>query len=135
MSLFKVLKGDSSRISLDVTPFHDGWCYYTNDDGGFYIDSLDENGAEKRTRINPAPYVKTFAASDWQNGVITVPQPEHKQMIPDKIVFAEVYMLIDGKYSSGCLAAMDTAVTVAEDKSVVLEYDGAAYAGKVIIIG
>ena len=24
MALFKILKGDSSRISTDVTPFHDG---------------------------------------------------------------------------------------------------------------
>ncbi len=51
MSLFKILKGDSSRISMDKTPFHDGWCFYTSDDGGFYIDSED-GGVKKRTRIN-----------------------------------------------------------------------------------
>ena len=39
MALFKILKGDSSRISTDVTPFHDGYAYFTPDDGGFYIDS------------------------------------------------------------------------------------------------
>ena len=38
MSLFKVLRGDSSRISTDVTPFHDGYAYFTPDDGSFYID-------------------------------------------------------------------------------------------------
>lgn len=53
MSLFKILRGNSSRISVNVTPFHDGWCYYTSDDGGFYIDSEEENGSKKRTRINP----------------------------------------------------------------------------------
>ena len=53
MSLFKILRGNSSRISTDVTPFHDGWCYYTSDDGGFYIDSEEEDGSQKRTRINP----------------------------------------------------------------------------------
>lgn len=53
MSLFKVLRGDSSRISTDITPFHDGWCYFTSDDGGFYIDVVDEHGEEKRTCINP----------------------------------------------------------------------------------
>ena len=52
MALFKILKGDSSRISTDVTPFHDGWAYFTPDDGGFYIDSED-NGEQKRHRINP----------------------------------------------------------------------------------
>ena len=35
--LFKILKGDKSRISLDITPFHEGWCYVTTD-GGFYVD-------------------------------------------------------------------------------------------------
>ncbi len=135
MSLFKILKGDSSRISLKATPFHDGWCYFTSDNGGFYIDSED-NGVQKRTRINySAPYVKTFTASDWKNGAITVPASEHKQAVADKIVFAEVYMLTDGKYSRDCLAAMDTTVSVADDKSVVLSYDGTAYAGKVILIG
>ena len=35
--LFKILQGDESRISLDITPFHEGWCYVTTD-GGFYVD-------------------------------------------------------------------------------------------------
>lgn len=52
MALFKILKGDSSRISTDVTPFHDGYAYFTPDDSGFYIDSED-NGIQKRHRINP----------------------------------------------------------------------------------
>lgn len=52
MALFKILKGDSSRISTDVTPFHDGYAYFTPDDGGFYIDS-DDSGVQTRHRINP----------------------------------------------------------------------------------
>lgn len=52
MAIFKILKGDSSRISKDVTPFHDGHAYFTPDDAGFYIDSLDD-GVENRIRINP----------------------------------------------------------------------------------
>lgn len=52
MALFKILKGDSSRIDMSVTPFHDGYAYFTPDDGGFYIDTL-VNGEEKRIRINP----------------------------------------------------------------------------------
>ena len=51
MALFKILKGDSSRISTSVTPFHDGYAYFTPDDGGFYIDSED-NGMQRRIRIN-----------------------------------------------------------------------------------
>ena len=37
MSLFKILHGDEERISLDITPFHEGWCYVTYN-GRFYVD-------------------------------------------------------------------------------------------------
>ena len=37
MALFKILRGDSSRISPDVTPFHDGYAYFTQDDGGLSL--------------------------------------------------------------------------------------------------
>lgn len=52
MALFKILKGSSSRISTDVTPFHDGYAYFTPEDSGFYIDSEDD-GVQTRHRINP----------------------------------------------------------------------------------
>ncbi len=52
--LFKILQGDSSRISTDITPLHPGWCYFTPDDGRLYIDSADDDGSNpKRTCINP----------------------------------------------------------------------------------
>lgn len=35
--LFKILHGDESNISLDVTPFHAGWAYVTHS-GNFYVD-------------------------------------------------------------------------------------------------
>lgn len=54
MSLFKILRGASSRISTETTPFHDGYAYFTPDDGAFYIDA--NNGeAEERIRINSKP--------------------------------------------------------------------------------
>lgn len=52
MSLFKILRGNSARISTDVTAFHDGYAYFTPDDGGFYIDAELEDGTEKRIKIN-----------------------------------------------------------------------------------
>lgn len=61
MALFKILKGDSSRISMDVTPFHDGYAYFTPDDGGFYIDSV-EGGVEKRIRVT-SPSNSSFTSS------------------------------------------------------------------------
>ena len=55
MSLFKVLRGDSSRISTDVTPFHDGYAYFTPDDGSFYIDintGTTEAPNNQRSKLN-----------------------------------------------------------------------------------
>lgn len=48
MSLFKIFKGDSSR--LKDQPIHDGYCWFTADDGKFYIDTDNE-----RLLINPDP--------------------------------------------------------------------------------
>lgn len=77
MALFKILKGDSSRISTDVTPFHDGYAYFTPDDGGFYIDSED-NGEQKRHRINPVnssgstAVSSTLLSGGWSSGEQTL---------------------------------------------------------------
>lgn len=77
MALFKILKGDSSRIDMSITPFHDGYAYFTPDDGGFYIDSED-NGKQKRTRINPksngnsTAVTATLRASGWSGGQQTL---------------------------------------------------------------
>lgn len=35
--LFKILHGEESRISTDITPFHEGYCYVTHD-GNMYVD-------------------------------------------------------------------------------------------------
>lgn len=64
MSLFKILKGDSSRIDLETTPFHEGWCYFTPDDGGFYIDTI-VGSTNKRIRINP-PALAALTGSEDQ---------------------------------------------------------------------
>lgn len=70
MSLFKILRGDSSRISTTSTPFHDGYAYFTPDDGGFYIDANNE-----RIRINPE-YCKicrfTLSATGWNGNTYTL---------------------------------------------------------------
>lgn len=77
MALFKILKGDSSRISTDVTPFHNGYAYFTPDDGGFYIDSED-NGEQKRHRINPVnssgstAVSATLLSGRWSSGEQTL---------------------------------------------------------------
>lgn len=37
MSLFKILHGDEERISTEITPFHENWCYVTHN-GRFFVD-------------------------------------------------------------------------------------------------
>ena len=39
--LFKILHGDKARISTDITPYHEGYCYVTHD-GDFYVDMNNE---------------------------------------------------------------------------------------------
>ncbi len=44
--LFKILHGDKARISTDITPYHEGYCYVTYD-GDFYVDMNN-----KRVKLN-----------------------------------------------------------------------------------
>lgn len=74
MAIFKILKGASSRIDLDTTPFTEGYAYFTPDDGGFYIDA-EVNGEQKRIRINPEgsgtaskAVDSILLASGWNSG-------------------------------------------------------------------
>lgn len=46
--LFKILHGDKSRISTDITPYHEGYCYVTYD-GYFYVDMNNQ-----RIKLNAA---------------------------------------------------------------------------------
>lgn len=72
MSLFKILKGDSSRISTDVTPFHDGYAYFTPDDGGFYIDATT-GGQNQRIRVNESKVISvTLRANGWSGSTQTI---------------------------------------------------------------
>lgn len=76
MSLFKILKGDSSRIDMGITPFHDGYAYFTPDDGGLYIDA-EVNGVQKRIRVGSdggsgRAYTGTLLAANWNSGEQTL---------------------------------------------------------------
>lgn len=74
-SSFRILKGDSSRISMDITPFHNGWFYFTSDNGKLYVDS-EVGGSQKRICINPHGGSKavtgTLTKDRWSNGQQTL---------------------------------------------------------------
>jgi len=77
MVLFKILQGDSSRIDVSVTPFHEGYAYFTPDNGKFYINSV-VNGVNKRICINPNnggasyPVEATLHKEGWSSGMQTL---------------------------------------------------------------
>lgn len=54
MATFKMLHGDESNISLDVTPFHEGWAYITTS-GYYYVDlniGTAESPNNQRIKLN-----------------------------------------------------------------------------------
>ncbi len=67
LSLFKILRGDSSRIAMSITPFHDGFAYFAADNGGFYIDS-DIDGVQRRTKINKLEIMSATQPANLHEG-------------------------------------------------------------------
>lgn len=65
ISLFKIFKGKAVNLPTDM---HDGYAYFTTDDGKFYIDKLVD-GVLKRTLINPTAditgKVKSATTAEW----------------------------------------------------------------------
>lgn len=127
------LTTDAERIAI-LTPLDK--MYFVKETAHFwrYLDGLWVDLSVVASNISVKLYSKTFTVSEWSDGMITISALEHKQELADDVL-AKVYMLSDGVYSSQCFAAMDTTVSVNEDKSVILSYDGTPYNGKVILIG
>ena len=74
MSLFKILKGSKDRIDPTNTPFHEGYAYFTTDEGngGFYIDAKDDNNISTRYHINGTDTTLTsqgVAADAYATGI------------------------------------------------------------------
>ena len=77
MALFKTLRGPSSRIGTEVTPFHDGYVYFTPDNNGLYIDALDANNNPVRYHVNEqtggsTALTATLLGNGWSNGSQTL---------------------------------------------------------------
>lgn len=56
MAIFKMLHGDESNISLEITPFHEGWVYITSS-GYYYVDlniGTTESPNNQRIKLNAA---------------------------------------------------------------------------------
>ena len=53
MALFKIEKGLSNNLKTNRPNTVEGWCYFTTDDGKFYIDTASAEGnTENRVALN-----------------------------------------------------------------------------------
>lgn len=52
MALFKIEKGLASGLATARPNTNEGWCYFTTDDGKFYIDIATGTGTSKRVVLN-----------------------------------------------------------------------------------
>lgn len=138
MAQFNIVKGDSSRISTDITPFQEGRFYLTND-GGLYVDAV-VNGENKRIHLNPTTggdgmsYARTFVTGDWTAGAsestLSIPVSDHG-LVGD-IIDCQALSLHYGEYVMNTWAAVQTHATKEGDGSITLHSPN-AYEGCVAL--
>ena len=61
MALFKIFKG--KKINLPKT-YNEGYCYFTEDDGKFYIDTTSEASGRKCLNANEADHAAIATKAD-----------------------------------------------------------------------
>ena len=54
MALFKIEKGLAASLATARPTTNEGWCYFTTDDGKFYIDTATGSDLTKRVCLNAA---------------------------------------------------------------------------------
>lgn len=88
MATLKFLKGNSSNIGFDITPFSEGSFYLTTDDGILYLDYIDQNTQEQiRTIVNQNYLVtKEYAEENYakigNSGDITIEGEIQAENVP-----------------------------------------------------
>lgn len=138
MAQFNIVKGDSSRISTDITPFQEGRFYLTND-GGLYVDAV-VNGENKRIHLNPTTgggsmsYARTFVTGDWTAGAsestLSIPASDHG--LTGDIIDCQAFSLHYGAHVTNTWAAVQTYATNESDGSITL-HSPSAYEGCVVL--
>lgn len=86
MALFQVLRGKAAKLLKKK--FHDGYVYFTPDDGAIHID-VETDGEQKRMHVNPTAYQQAVAGGfegteeEFQKLIAMLPQfetTEHKDI-------------------------------------------------------
>ena len=65
MAIFKAFRGKKSEMPVE---YHDGYIYFTTDEGKLYIDAKQRNGAIERFLINPEQNKTAGVASNTTQG-------------------------------------------------------------------
>ena len=103
------------------------------------IDEIARQAAGKvdlSDKLSKASYYKTFTAAQWTQAdaeaTLSIPKSEHGLSGND--VFAQVSILVGGKYRKGTWASIETYATMESTGNIVL-HTPEAFAGAVLLIG
>lgn len=86
--LFKILHGDKARISMDITPYHEGYCYVTYD-GDFYVDMNN-----KRVKLN-AKDAETLGSHSFDEFLLQTDKVEIKEYIDEAVANSKLSASVD----------------------------------------
>ncbi len=111
--LFKILHGDESRISTDITPFHEGWAYATHS-GNFYVDmniGTIESPNNQRIKLNSAnaETIAGMSLEELKNEIAT----------QDAVILYEAQAYTD--------RALEVAIADAATQDAVILHEAQAY--------
>lgn len=119
MALFKISKGQAANLP---TKYNEGWCYFTTDDGKFYIDTSGTGGTTgTRIAINAnnadhvawsgitnIPTLVYSVATGSTNGTISVNQGGTTSNVAVKGLAAAAYKGVTDNSSAAAVSTSDT---------------------------
>lgn len=119
MALFKISKGQAANLP---TKYNEGWCYFTTDDGKFYIDTSGTGGTTgTRIAINAnnadhvawsgitnIPTLVYSVATGSSNGTISVNQGGTTSDVAVKGLAAAAYKGVTDNSSAAAVSTSDT---------------------------
>ena len=114
--LFKILHGDESRISLDITPFHEGWAYVTHS-GNYFIDmniGTVESPNYQRVKLN-ANQADRLANYD----IAAVLNPSDTELATSKAIF-DALEALKAELTTQSVAILSEAQNDASNKAAVV---------------
>ena len=126
MALFKMLHGDESNISLDMTPFHEGWGYITHN-GYYYVDlniGTTESPNNQRIKLN-AGNAETLLGMTLEEIQKSISWND----LLDRPFGTTTDTIRTTAYEGSCLYSIDYEIGELRDQKVIVTVDGVEYEG------